>query len=132
MKFQILSCSIANCHIRTFANMIEHRSDTYIDQCPGCGVKGIEVPTAQGIDLFIEKTSSANSRQVGGGHYKAMEEAGGIQPWDFILPNRLEWAQGEAIAKIARWRSKGGIEDLEKTIHLLQKYIEVEKAKGSK
>lgn len=65
---------------------------------------------------------SANDRQVGGNHYKRMA----IQPWDFTLRNDLGHAEATAIEYIARWREKGGIEDLRKAIHWIEKKIEVE------
>ena len=49
-----------------------------------------------------------------------------IQPWDFIAANNLGWFEGSIIAYVARWREKGGIEDLRKSIHFLEKLIEVE------
>jgi hypothetical protein len=72
-------------------------------------------------------TVPANDRQVGGDHYKKR----GIQPWDYIAANCLDWFTGEIIKYITRWRDKGGIKDLEKARHVLDKYIETEKAKGA-
>lgn len=69
---------------------------------------------------------SANDRQVGGDHYKRMT----IEPWDFTLRNNLGHAEAAAIEYIARWREKGGIEDLRKAIHWLEKRIELETEKS--
>lgn len=66
--------------------------------------------------------SEAKSKQVGGDHYRAMK----IQPAEFILANNIGWAEGCAIAYIARWRAKGGIQDLQKAIHTLQLLIDSE------
>jgi hypothetical protein len=65
---------------------------------------------------------SANDMQVGGSHYA--EKA--IQPWDFIVSNNIGYLEGNIIKYVARWRQKGGIEDLRKAGHYLQKLIEVE------
>lgn len=73
----------------------------------------------------MRKQSKANDRQVGGSHYK--EQA--IQPWDFITANELPFLEGSVIKYVARHRQKGGVEDLEKAKHFLEKLIEVEKEK---
>lgn len=67
---------------------------------------------------------TANSRQVSGEHYKLRT----IQPWDFIAANKLDFFQGNIVKYITRWREKGGIDDLRKAMHYLEKYIEVETA----
>lgn len=66
----------------------------------------------------------ANSRQVGGDHY--MKQA--IQPWDYIVANKIGFLAGCAIKYISRYDSPGagGIRDLEKAKHFLEKLIEVE------
>jgi hypothetical protein len=66
--------------------------------------------------------SDANAKQEGGSHYKGFS----IQPWDAILDWKLGYLDGAAMKYISRWRSKGGIEDLKKAIHYLEKLIEVE------
>ena len=65
---------------------------------------------------------SANDMQVGGMHYA--EKA--IQPWDFIVSNNIGYLEGNVIKYVSRWRDKGGVEDLRKAGHYLQKLIEVE------
>lgn len=67
----------------------------------------------------------ANSVQVGGGHYKDLS----IQPWDFIAANGLDYFQGNIVKYVTRFREKGGIQDLEKARHYLDKLIELERAK---
>lgn len=64
---------------------------------------------------------SANDRQVNGRHYQMP-----IQVWDFIAANDLDWFQGTILKYIARWHMKGGIDDLLKARHVLDKYIEVQ------
>ena len=69
---------------------------------------------------------TANDRQVGGEHYR-----GGIQHWDWATSEELDYFQGCITKYVARWRKKGGISDLEKAQHYLEKYIEVEKARAA-
>lgn len=64
---------------------------------------------------------SANDIQVAGGHYKNKE----IQPWDYIISNGIGYMEGNVIKYVSRWRDKGGIEDLRKARHYLDKLIEV-------
>ena len=64
---------------------------------------------------------SANEGQHGGDHYKKAS----IQVWDFIAANDMDWFQGSIVKYITRWHMKGGIEDLLKAQHVLDKYIEV-------
>jgi hypothetical protein len=64
---------------------------------------------------------SANDIQVAGGHYKSKE----IQPWDYIIANGIGYMEGNVIKYVSRWRDKGGIDDLRKARHYLDKLIEV-------
>lgn len=69
---------------------------------------------------------AANDVQHGGDHYKTKA----IQPWDFIVSNNIGFLEGNAIKYLCRWRDKGGIQDLEKARHYIDKLIEVERAKA--
>jgi hypothetical protein len=75
--------------------------------------------------IFIKEDEdmSANSKQVGGDHYKFTE---GMQPWDLFGP---EFLMGNAMKYIVRWRKKNGVADLEKAKHYAEKLIEVVKAR---
>jgi hypothetical protein len=68
--------------------------------------------------------SDANSRQVAGTHYKS-----GIQHWDYVVANNLDYFQGQITKYVTRWKQKNGIQDLKKAQHFLEKYIQVEEAK---
>ncbi len=70
----------------------------------------------QGQDMT---TQDANAVQVGGDHYKTE-----IQPWDFILANNLGYLEGNIIKYVSRYKKKGGMADLLKAQHYLQKLIE--------
>ena len=70
--------------------------------------------------------SAVNQRQVGGKHYLNKK----IQPWDAMS----EWMSDEefvgylrgcVIKYVARCNEKGGVEDLEKAQHYLEKLISV-------
>jgi hypothetical protein len=64
---------------------------------------------------------TANDEQIGGRHY--IEKA--IQPWDFIVQNKMGYLEGCIIKYVSRYKEKGGLEDLIKAAHYLEKLIEV-------
>lgn len=66
--------------------------------------------------------TSANETQIGGNHYKDKT----IQPWDFIAANELGYFEGNIVKYVSRWRDKGGMVDLKKAKHYLDKLIELE------
>ncbi len=63
---------------------------------------------------------SANN--TGPGHYTDKP----MQPWDYIIANNLNYLEGNVVKYVSRWRQKGGVEDLRKAKHYLEKLIEVE------
>ncbi len=65
---------------------------------------------------------AANDVQHGGGHYKKQA----IQVWDYITANGIPYLEGNVIRYISRWRDKGGLEDLFKAKHYVEKLIELE------
>lgn len=67
-------------------------------------------------------TGIVNDRQVGGSHYVDRK----IQPWDYIAANNLNYFEGSVVKYVTRWREKGGLVDLEKAKHYLEKLIEME------
>jgi hypothetical protein len=71
--------------------------------------------------------TTSRLHQIGGTHYTTKE----IQPWDAMEAWMSHEAfsgflQGNSIKYLARWKDKGGIEDLRKARHYLDKLIEVE------
>ena len=62
------------------------------------------------------------SKQIDGGHYKDLK----IQPIEYIHANNIPFAEGCAIKYLTRWRSKGGVKDLEKAKHFIELLIELE------
>lgn len=72
---------------------------------------------------MTETPTSPLAVQVGGTHYKNMR----IQPVEFIHANGLGFIEGAVVKYVSRWRSKGGIADLEKARHFIELLIELEK-----
>ena len=71
--------------------------------------------------------TDARRIQIGGDHYVAKA----IQPWDamraWMTPEAFcGYLQGNIIKYIARYRGKGGVQDLRKAAHYLQRLIEEE------
>lgn len=65
---------------------------------------------------------SALDTQIAGDHYKSQK----IQPIEYIHANGIPFAEGCVIKYVSRWRSKGGLKDLEKARHFLDLLIELE------
>jgi hypothetical protein len=68
-----------------------------------------------------------NDIQVGGEHYRSKT----IQPWDamesWMTKEQFKgFLWGNVIKYIARWQDKGGVEDLRKARHYMDKLIEVQ------
>lgn len=104
-----------------------HRDSTVADIAMHCGVS---VEYAQSL---IDRISSPNWResvidkQVGGSHYKDMA----VQPWQameaWLTPEEYRgYHKGVAIGYLAREQQKGGIEDIKKAIHHLQRLVEMQ------
>ena len=72
----------------------------------------VPVPEAKALEV-----------QVAGSHYKDMP----IQPVEFIYANGIGYFEGNVIKYVSRWRSKGGIADLEKAKHYIDLLMELEK-----
>ena len=70
---------------------------------------------------MIEMVPNANDVQIAGDHYKSKA----VQPWDYIVANNLGYLEGNIVKYVSRWKDKGGIEDLKKARHYLDKLIEV-------
>lgn len=70
----------------------------------------------------MSSSSNANSRQVGGDHYKTE-----IEHWDFIESNGIGYLEGCATKYVTRARKKNGAQDLEKAIHYVDKILDLER-----
>lgn len=64
----------------------------------------------------------ANATQIGGSHYKS---PGHEEHWDRAYRLKYDPFQYIITKWIERWRKKGGLQDLYKARHALDKYIEV-------
>lgn len=60
--------------------------------------------------------------QISGDHYKSLK----IQPVEYIHANQIPFIEGSIIKYITRWKSKGGLKDLEKAKHFIDLLIELE------
>jgi len=63
---------------------------------------------------------SAWNKQEGGSHYKNLK----IQPMQYALENKLDYAQANVVKYVTRHKEKNGKEDLLKAIHNLELMIE--------
>lgn len=72
------------------------------------------------MEKHKEAMSKTKETQVGGNHYKNMA----IQPTEYITKNGLGYIEGNIIKYISRYRSKNGLEDLEKAKHYLEMLME--------
>ena len=52
-----------------------------------------------------------------------------VQPAEYILKNKLGFAEGNVIKYVSRWRDKGGIDDLRKARHYINLLIDIEVGK---
>ena len=66
----------------------------------------------------------ANDTQIGGSHYKRHT----FETWDVIHDWGLGYFDGNAVKYLSRWREKGGVNDLLKARHYIDKLIEIENA----
>jgi len=64
--------------------------------------------------------AKALDSQVGGNHYKSMR----IQPLEYCIANNIPFVEGCVIKYVSRWKSKGGVADLQKARHMLDVLIE--------
>jgi hypothetical protein len=86
------------------------------------------IPTSDQLDLFHDATRKhlealkANDVKVAGTHYKSKA----VQPWDYIVANNLGYLEGNIVKYVSRWKDKGGVDDLRKARHYLDKLIETQ------
>ena len=62
----------------------------------------------------MTETEKARKYQVGGDHYKNLT----IGPTEYIMANKLNWCEGNAVKYVTRHRVKGeGLQDLLSILH---------------
>lgn len=76
------------------------------------------------VEKVMSKSLGANTAQVGGTHYKAHGRED-LQHWDIVHIFALDYFVGNISKYLFRWREKGGLQDLLKARHYLDKYIEL-------
>lgn len=75
-----------------------------------------------GQDLVKENNvTNANSKQVGGLHYKTTS---GVQHWDLCIDHGIGYLEAAATKYICRHPNKNGKQDLEKALHYAEKLLE--------
>ena len=75
---------------------------------------------------ITDAVTQANHKQIGGDHYMNM----GVQPWkameSWMTPEEFRgFLKGNSIKYLARCNAKGGIDDIKKAKHYIEKLIEV-------
>ena len=83
----------------------------FIDDEPSLNDQYAEIETVR---------QSAWQKQEGGSHYKNLK----IQPMQYALENKLDYAQANVVKYVTRHKEKNGKEDLLKAIHNLELMIE--------
>jgi len=113
--------------------LVNNRQATAKDVAAACNV------TEKKAQSLMARISSPNWResvidkQVGGSHYKDMQ----VQPWQameaWLTPEEYRgYHKGVAIGYLAREQQKGGLQDIEKAIHHLQRLVEIERERVAK
>ena len=77
---------------------------------------------------MMNKTHTALDKQEGGKRYKDMK----IQPIEFIHANNLGFCEANVVKYITRWRTKNGIEDLQKAKHYIDLLIQLEERENAR
>lgn len=122
---------------RVWAYLLKNRQATVEDIVLSCDVSlgeaenylsRISSPNwREEVSVHTNKTPSALDNQVGGTHYKEMA----VQPWEaleaWLTPAEYRgYHKGVAISYLAREQSKGGMQDIQKAVHHLQRLIETQ------
>ena len=84
----------------------------------------VEIQSNKSFAPFDQRAKEigANAEQIAGNHYKNKT----VQPWDYIAANELGYFEGNIVKYVSRWRDKGGVDDLKKARHYLDKLIELQ------
>ena len=83
----------------------------------------VKIPVESLNDQYAEIETvrqSAWQKQEGGSHYKNLK----IQPMQYALENKLDYAQANVVKYVTRHKEKNGKEDLLKAIHNIELMIE--------
>jgi hypothetical protein len=87
-----------------------------------------DVTSSEWDEAFRQMKHRPKETQIGGDHYRT----GDIQPIDYIMANKMNFAEGNVIKYVTRHRNKGGKQDILKAMHyldfLLEEYNEYEES----
>lgn len=94
--------------------------------CP-CGREFYEYQECQESNCYKreKRVETANDRQVGGSHYRSE-----MQHWDLISLYGVGYLEGCATKYVMRWKKKGGVQDIEKSSHYIQKVMDNHRLHG--
>lgn len=68
-----------------------------------------------------ERQLDPNTVQVGGEHYREVNQQ--YQHWDLVAEYGMSYFIGNMTKYLCRWHKKDGVKDLEKSLHYLEKLI---------
>lgn len=68
----------------------------------------------------MQEGQTANSQQVGGKHYKTK-----FEHWDLVPLTGMGYFDGQVTKYITRWKTKDGLQALEKSLHFFAKMKEL-------
>lgn len=83
------------------------------------GTVKIERDVKEGDLVFVDEVDLIN-------HPPHYAEGRQFEPIDVIFDWNLNYAEGNVVKYISRWRRKGGLEDLKKAQFYMNKLVEVE------
>lgn len=83
------------------------------DLCRSLCKHGVAMPNGYWRKKHV---TTETSKQVGGSHYLKA-----IQPWDIIEAWDMDFWEGNALKYLLRYKEKGGLQDLDKLQHYLDK-----------
>lgn len=89
-------------------------------------LSGSMLDQASPVVAEFKPSNKADDLQIGGDHYKNM----GVQPWkameSWMTPEQFAgFLRGNAIKYLARCDAKGGLDDIKKARHYIDKLVEV-------
>ena len=79
--------------------------------------------TKEEVAKAIEQVGHRLSPQPDNSHYTS-----GIEPWDYIRANELNFFEGNVVKYVTRWRKKNGLDDLRKAKVYIEELIRQEEA----
>jgi len=78
--------------------------------------------------VLTHEKAPALQVQIAGDHYRTLA----IQPVEYIHANKIPYFEGNIIKYVTRWRTKGGMADLQKAKHYIELLMELENAEAAK